>query len=649
MTVRPEESSPTEPRRSRRDERASDEFVGAVVRLLPDAAVVVDQEGFIVSANPLAETLFRYPPGGLAGQPLDRLVPERFRRRHVDHRASYVSNPAQRPMGAGLDLWGRRRDGSEFPVDISLAPLGVPERPLTMAAVRDLSQRRADWAALGRLAAIVSSSEDAIVSTDLNGTVTSWNPGALKLLGFTAEQIIGRPMFRLVPTDQRSDVEERLARMRAGTRMPTRDALRVRSDGELVDVSESMSVIREPSGDPIGFTWLMRDISARKRSEHELRQLLLQTQRRERWLEAISEIRLRLTAGGSLTEPLSLISRQVCELSGAESSAILLVSLEPGHLTVEAFEGEVLERLLDRHLEVEGSPLADVMASGRTWRSSETIAGTSPHWPVPWDSSLVGPLVLAPLVTSEGTVGLLAVSRAPGREEFDSEDLSVVESLAQQGALAVKMARAQVDRDQLALIADRERIARDLHDHVIQRLFAVGMSLQAAAHSITDPLALERITESVEELDATIRDVRSTIFSLEFRTTERVQMSTRSRILDIASKAADPLGFQPRLQFDGPVDTRVPEEMVNEVLAVIRECLSNTARHAGASTVSVKVEVHRDLVITVQDDGRGLEGARRSSGLSNLRARAEARGGSMSTGTAEGRGTRIKWWVPLPR
>ena len=223
----------------------------------------------------------------------------------------------------------------------------------------------------------------------------------------------------------------------------------------------------------------------------------------------------------------------------------------------------------------------------------------------------------------------------------------MVESFGQQAGLAIELDRAQVDREQLALIGDRERIARDLHDHVIQRIFAVGMALQAASRSITDPAALDRIGESVEELDATIRDVRSTIFSLALRANERVETSTRARVLEVISMAAQALGFQPRLHFEGPVDTKVSEELVPDVLAVVREGLSNTARHAKASRVEVHVDVHGDLTITVTDNGIGIGGATRSSGLANLRTRAEDRGGSMTVGPGENVGTRLVWRVPL--
>jgi len=675
---------PTAERRrvERRPDASSDDLVGAVVRLMPDAAVVVDEDGRIVAANKLAEALFGYPAGGLESEPVDHLVPERFRSGHGAHRSSYVGNPTQRPMGAGLELWAKRRDGTEFPVDISLAPLGVPERPLTLAAIRDLTQRRAEWAALGRLAAVVAASEDAIVSMDLNGTVTSWNPGAQRLFEYGADEIVGRPIFRLVSAERRSEIEEQLARLRAGMRIPTRDARRLRKDRAEIDVSESMSLIREPSGEPVGFTWLMRDIAERKLAESEQRRLLVETQRRERWLEAISEIRLSLLGGGSVSDWLRLIVRRAHELADTDASAILLapdatgpaVSDDELDLIVAAYEGESMAHLDEGGAAVSAyEPVfAEVLRSAATWASSDRGSaggGTTGHpreheqpgrsgdvgqssesrrWTRPREGTLAGPLVVAAVATSRGPRGVLVVSRSVGRAEFDEADVRMIGSLAQQAGIALEFAAAQGDRDQLALIADRERIARDLHDHVIQRLFAVGMALQAATHSILDSRALERINDSVEELDSTIRDVRSTIFSLEIRAAERVESSTRSRILDVTSMAAESLGFQPRLQFDGPVDTRVPEEMVPDVLAVVRESLSNAARHAEASTVEVRIQVRDDLVITVTDDGKGLAGATRSSGIANLRARAQGRKGSMSVGPAGKRGTRVEWRVPLP-
>jgi PAS domain S-box-containing protein len=636
-------SLPRERRSSdRRDAAAPADLVGAIVRLMPDAAVVVDKEGRITGANALAEALFGYPTGALTDKLVEQLVPERFRAGHAGHRSTYTAHPTQRPMGAGLDLWAKRRDGSEFPVDISLAPLGVPERPLTLAAVRDLTERQSEWEALGRLAAIVSATDDAIVSADLNGLVTSWNPGAQRLLGYRAEEMVGRPIFRLVSPELRGEFEEHLARVRAGLRVPPRDTRRMRKGGDHIDVSESMSLIRQPSGDPIGFAWLMTDVTERKRAEEELRRLLTETQRRERWLEAISEIRLNILAGSGLDEGLDLIARRTCELVDSDACVLVLSGEDKGTVVTAASAGAGLPAPSARPVEVGDDGFGGVLYSGETWAGEEMSMGSG-------EPATPGPAVSAPLTTSRVTRGALVAARSKGRPFFERVEVRIVESLAQQAALAIEIASARKDVEQLALVADRERIARDLHDHVIQRLFAVGMALQAATHSISDSRALDRVTDSIEELDATIRDVRSTIFSLELRASERAETSPRSKVIDIATKAAAALGFQPRLQFDGPVDTRLPEEVVPDMLAVIRESLSNAARHARASVVEVQVNVHDELVVAVSDDGLGMQGVNRLSGLSNMRARAERRGGSMTISANGGRGTRIEWRVPLAR
>src|SRR5579863_6891725 len=236
----------------------SAELIDAVLRLMPDAAIVADAEGLIVAANPGAESTFGYPPGALTGMAVDVLVPDRLRSGHTRQRAAYVAHPTQRPMGSGHELWATRLDGTEFPTDISLAPIGAPERPLTLAVVRDLSGRRAEWEAGAWLAAIVSSSEDAIVSMDPAGTLTTWNPGAERLLGYSAEEICGEPVTRLVPDDLRSDVEEQMARVRGGMHVPTRDTVRLHKNGNELEVAEGLSLIREPTGASTGISAVIR-------------------------------------------------------------------------------------------------------------------------------------------------------------------------------------------------------------------------------------------------------------------------------------------------------------------------------------------------------------------------------------------------------
>ena len=627
----------------------SAQLIDAVLRLMPDAAIVADASGQIVAANPGAESMFGYPAGALTGVAVEVLVPDRLRQEHARQRAAYVAHPTQRPMGTGPELRARRLDGAEFPADISLAPLGVPERPLTLAVVRDLTGRRAEWEAGAWLAAIVSSSEDAIVSMDPAGTLTTWNPGAERLLGYSAEEICGTPVSRLVPDGLRVDIEEQMARVRGGMHIPSRDTVRIHKNGHEIEVAEALSLIREPTGAATGISAVLRDITARKRAERELRRLLVDGQRRERWLGSISEVRLAMLGGGGIEQWLALIARRASELSDADGVTVSAVTdHDDAHLEVIATHGAIVAPWLGQRFPVQGSTAGRVFTSGRSTVTTDPPSVLDVDQPDALPAGL-GPVLLVPITTSHGNDGVLGVVRLVGRAGFSAEEIRVVESFGQQAGLAIELDRAQNDRAELAVMGDRERIARDLHDHVVQRLFAVGMALQAASHSIEDPPALERIGESIEELDATIRDVRSTIFSLALRTSDKVGTSTRARLLDVTSMATQGLGFRPRLQFDGPVDTKIPEELVPDVLAVVREGLSNATRHAKASRVEVRVDVHNDLTITVTDNGVGMSDSTRSSGLANLRARAEARGGSMTVGTVDKRGTRLHWQVPLPR
>jgi len=626
----------------------SAQLIDVVLRLIPDAAIVADAAGVIVAANSGAESMFGYRAGALTGVHVDVLVPDRLRDDHAVHRASYGAHPTRRPMGTRPELWAKRLDTTEFPADISLAPLGVPEEQLTLAVVRDLTQRRSEWEAGAWLAAIVSSSEDAIVSMDLAGTLSTWNPGAERLLGYSAEEICGQPMSRLVPDDLRSDVEEQMARVRGGMHVPTRDTVLLHKNGNEIEVAESLSLIREPTGASTGISAVLRDITNRKQAERELRRLLVDGQRRERWLGSISEVRLSMLGGGGLAQWLALIARRTSELSDADGITVSVVAPnDDTRLEVIATHGAFVTPLRGRLVRIDGSAAGRVFTSGRPTVTTDPSSVLETDQPDAVPAGL-GPLLLVPITTSHGNDGVLGVVRLVGRAGFSPEEIRVVESFAQQAGLAIELDRAQNVREQLAVMGDRERIARDLHDHVVQRLFAVGMALQSATRSISDPPALDRIGESIEELDATIRDVRSTIFSLAVRTTDRAGTSTRARLLDVTSMAAQGLGFRPRLQFDGPVDTKVPEGLVPDVLAVVREALSNATRHAKASRVEVRVDVQDDLTITVTDNGVGMGDTTRSSGLANLRARAEARGGSMTVGTVNTRGTRLHWQVPLP-
>jgi signal transduction histidine kinase len=223
----------------------------------------------------------------------------------------------------------------------------------------------------------------------------------------------------------------------------------------------------------------------------------------------------------------------------------------------------------------------------------------------------------------------------------------MVGTFAAQAALALELADIRRDAEQVTMLHDRERIARDLHDLVIQRLYATGMSLQGSLPLITRPEVKERVSRAVDALDDTIGEIRSAIFALQARHDIK-RPGLRGQLLGIAEEMTGPLGFAPSLSLAGGLDEQVPAEIAEQALHTVREALSNAARHAGASRVDVTVDAGSDLVVIVRDNGSGMEASTRRSGLANLAERARQLGGTLLVGTVGDSGTELRWQVPLP-
>jgi signal transduction histidine kinase len=247
--------------------------------------------------------------------------------------------------------------------------------------------------------------------------------------------------------------------------------------------------------------------------------------------------------------------------------------------------------------------------------------------------------------------GNLYLTDKQGEPEFSEEDEILAVALAGAAGITIENTRLLSRLGELSLVEDRERIAADLHDTVIQRLFATGLNLQSTARAIGDPAAAERVQEAVDQLDETIRQIRSTIFALQ---SPRVPgRSLRDEIFALATEAATSLGFAPRVHIDGQIEHHVDDTLSVQLLAVLREALSNVVRHAGASQATLAVEVTvDDLVALVIDDGVGAGIGHRPGGrgLASLRHRAEALGGTLQLLTGiDGKGTTMRWQVPLVR
>src|SRR6266508_854298 len=386
---------------------------------------------------------------------------------------------------------------------------------------------------------------------------------------------------------------------------------------------------------------LMIALSVAAGAAIENARLYAQMRRRQRWLEAAAEITGVLLGEVDRSSALELVASRAREVAEADLALMLIYDEPDDALTVEVADGNAPAGMLGAVVRGARSEFETVLAE-RHIAVVEDL-GKATDWPVPLET---GTALLVPLAASGETLGALVVAYRRGSVAFaEDPDVALVETFAGQAALALERARAQDERELLAVLGDRERIARDLHDVVIQRLFAAGMQLQGAARHAVRPEIRERIDSVVDDLDTTIRDIRGAIF--ELRTPAHGQL--RGEIRSVVDEAGAALGFRPRLTLDGPVDSAVPEAVRPALLAVLREALSNVARHAQASGVAVVASVGNGrFTLTVTDDGVGIGEVTRPSGLANMRARAAELGGDFTVGPAEPRGTVVAWTVPLP-
>ena len=370
-----------------------------------------------------------------------------------------------------------------------------------------------------------------------------------------------------------------------------------------------------------------------------------EARRRQEWLSASTDVtRELLTETDAST--LAPIAERVHRLAGAELVTIAWPTETGDSLVVDVAVGSHAEAVRGQTY-----PLADTL-SELVLATGESVAIVDPN-----DTSRyggrriyiaeltdVGPILVLPLRGASGVRGVLWVARAKTQRPFTAADIDMVRAFADQAALAWELADARRDRRRVDLLEDRARIARDLHDHVIQQLFAAGLNIQALASRAGPARApLERV---VLNLDEVIRQIRTSIFQLR-----PMGGGLRAAVLDVVSEVRPTLGFDPSVRFEGPVDTLVGEALVNDVTAVVREGLSNIGRHAGASSADVVVTARgAELHLTIGDNGEGIPASHRSSGLSNIGARAEAHGGTCTVGTTSaGVGTLIEWRVPLRR
>jgi signal transduction histidine kinase len=367
--------------------------------------------------------------------------------------------------------------------------------------------------------------------------------------------------------------------------------------------------------------------------------------RQQRWLRASSELTRRLLSGDPPDEVLALVTQQALELSGADLVALALPTRDRQQLVIQHAAGAGAPEAIGLVLPVSASVSGEVLTSGEAvaledFGHDERVARAArEHMPL-------GPAIILPLGAPGDVRGVFTVGRDTGAMPLAPEAVEMVQTFAAQAGIALELAEHREDVERLAIFQDRDRIARDLHDLVIQRLYATGMSLQGAMPLLTRPEAATRVSSAVDALDETIREIRSAIFSLQSRGDAK-HHGLRARVLEVVDEMTAALGFAPSLRLVGPLDEGVPADAGEQMLSALREALSNAARHAAAGRVDVTVAVGDQLVLRVRDDGTGMGQVTRRSGLANLAERAADLGGELMIGPAEGGGTQLDWRVPI--
>ncbi|MBO0787890.1 MAG: GAF domain-containing protein [Actinobacteria bacterium] len=372
-------------------------------------------------------------------------------------------------------------------------------------------------------------------------------------------------------------------------------------------------------------------------------------QRRQRWQQASSDLTTRLLSGDEPAAVLAEVTRQARELSGADLAVLAVPEQDKRRLMIACAEGEGADAARGLVLPADRSLAGRVLGSGQRLRVADFAADDRTAEVARTAMGHIGPAVVFPLGAAGDARGVLTIGRRHGALSFPQAAADVAASFAAQAGVVLELAERRRDIERLSVYADRDRIARDLHDQVIQRLYATGMSLQGIIPILARPEAPGRIQDSIDALDDTIHNIRATIFALQTQLAEQPE-SLHTRVLAVVDEMTPMLGFSPSVQLGAGLDERVPPDVAEQLLTVAREALSNVARHARASQAEVSIAAGGDLTLRVTDDGTGIAAGTRRSGLANMAERATQLGGTLRTSPADqetGTGTVLEWQVPL--
>ncbi len=575
-------------------------FLWQAVAQAPDAILICDGTGVIEYANERVRSVFGYEPAHLVGQTIELLVPVKTRGGHRAHRLRYLADPIARPMGIGLQLNALAKDGSEVPVEISLSPVQGDEHRV-IAVIRDVTEQRKAERTMRDTLRMLEATHDAVYLFDSKTfRYTYANVGATKQTGYSREQLLTMTPLHLMEATTDKQLRARLAPLLKGeVELLETESTLIGAGGRRYPAEGTIQLFETTSG-ALAFLAVVRDVSERRK-----------------FLEAIAAQRDHLSQ--------------------------VVGTLQDGVLEVN-FDAKQIVRVNHQFCQTVGLLEATVLAEG-----------FSPSWMEQTEFDDLG-LRLQDAQTGTGTTvnfevtllrpdGHLVPTALHATQIFEPDGLTIwiliFADLTAERAAAAGLADA---RSRIAIADDRDRIARDLHDTVIQRLFATGMSLQA---TIGRPDPNDRIERAVAGIDEAIRDLRTSIFTMRSADdTINIADSLHGLVEEARRLFTCPI----TVEIDSDIEAHLAVNVGHDVLALVRETLSNAAKHAKANLVTVVARSSNDtLTIDIADDGKGFDvtALTGGQGLRNLQNRAEHIGGRCTITSAPGVGTRTQFLIPI--
>ncbi len=579
------------------DEASSGVPAWAMVESSPDGMLLVDHDGRLILVNGQIERMFGFDRDDLIGENVDLLLPERLRDRHRDQRSRYQNAPERRAMGTDLNLWARRRDGSEFPVEISLSPVETGDGAGVVATVRDVTERNNAESEVHAVLHTVNSARDGVLMFDPDSLrFTYVNNGAVKQLGYSRQQLLKMTPLDIEPefTEQafRRVLEPLLSGEQGSVTLTTTHR---RSDGREVPVE---IVVEYPeaaaNGRPRRLVALVRDIT-----------------------ERLDAVRARAASESAFRTAFECAPVGMAIVDFSDPGRRRIKSVNQALCDLLGYEPE---QLLDKSFAELTHP--DDAGDSDEW-ALRVVGGHTPRFTVE-----------KRYIHADGHEIWVWVHAAV-MDEGPGDSTRVLVHVAD----LTEARRARRDEARLRILEDRARLAEDLHDLIIQRLFAAGMGLQSLQGHLNDTIAKERLQGTVDELDRAITDMRSAIFRLHSPVLARTQRDIESTIEAVVPS----LGFRPQLRVIGDSEA-IPGIVVEQLLPALSEGLTNVARHAGASSAEVSICIGGHVSLTIADDGTGVDpNSAHGHGLKNLRSRAERVGGTSTLANSKTGGAILTW------